>query len=223
MVRVSFRSHDLSAFADSVFTDRYVKLQLGTPEAPVVRTYTVVAPDVAGRTLSIDFVVHGDEGYAGPWAAAARPGDTLTVRGPGGAYAPDPSADWHLLAGDASAIPAIRAALDALPPHAVGDVVVEVAGREHEQPLEGPPGVTVTYVHTGLEAAVRALTWRPGRVQVFAHGEAQVVMHGLRPYLLTEREVPRPDASVSGYWRAGRSEEGFRQWKSELAAVESLG
>ncbi|WP_262347587.1 siderophore-interacting protein [Nocardioides dongxiaopingii] len=223
MVRVRFRSADLSAFADNVFTDRYVKLVLGTEDAPVVRTYTVVEPDVANRTLAIDFVVHGDEGVAGPWAAAARPGDRLEVRGPGGAYAPDPSADWHLLAGDSSALPAIRAALAALPPHAVGDVVVEVPGPEHEQPLDGPGGVRVTWVHGDLEAAVRAVPWRPGRVHAFVHGEARAVMHGVRPYLLKEREVPRADASVSGYWRAGRTEEGFRAWKSELAAAESGG
>lgn len=220
MVRIRFRAEDLSAFADSPFTDRYVKLQLGTPDAPVARTYTALEPDVSAGTLSIDFVVHGDEGYAGPWAAAAQPGDILLVRGPGGAYAPDPSADWHLMAGDSSAVPAIRAALADLPVTAAGDVVVEVAGPDHEQPLPAPVGVTVTYVHADLEQAVRAVPWRAGRVHAFVHGEASVVMHGIRPYLLKEREVPRADASISGYWRAGRTEEGFRAWKSDLAAAE---
>ena len=68
--------------------------------------------------------------------------------------------------------------------------------------------------------AVRALPWRGGRVQVFVHGEAHEVMHGIRPYLVREREVPRADLSISGYWRRGRTEEGFREWKSELAATE---
>ncbi len=64
------------------------------------------------RTVSIavDFVHHGDEGVAGPWAAAARPGDTIGLFGPGGGYAPNPAADRHLLAGDTSALPAISAA-----------------------------------------------------------------------------------------------------------------
>ena len=48
-------------------------------------------------------MVHGDEGIAGPWAMAAQPGDTIDVRGPNGAYGPDPTADWHLLAGDEAA------------------------------------------------------------------------------------------------------------------------
>ncbi|SDD57197.1 siderophore-interacting protein [Nocardioides lianchengensis] len=221
MVRVRFRSDDLSAFAGSTDTDRYVKLVLGTPEEPVVRTYTALNPDVATGTLDIDFVVHGDEGYAGPWAAAAKPGDVLEVRGPGSGYAPDPTADWHLLAGDEAGLPAIRAALEALPADAVGHAVVEAYGADHVQPLTGPAGVEVRWVLDGdLEGAVRALPWREGRVQVFAHGEAQVTMHGLRPYLLKERGVPRQDASISGYWRRGRTEETFRVWKQELAAAE---
>ena len=39
--------------------------------------------------LTIDFVVHGDEGVAGPWAAR-RPGDTWSSRVPPAATAPTP-------------------------------------------------------------------------------------------------------------------------------------
>lgn len=220
MVRVWLHG-DLAGFADSTHTDRYVKLELGTPEDPVLRTYTALAPDLAAGTLAIDFVVHGDEGYAGPWAAGAQPGDHLSVRGPGGGYAPDPAADWHLLAGDESALPAIRAALVELPPDARGEVLIEAPSVEHRQKLPGPDQVYVTWVETGdLVRAVRELPWRAGRVQVFVHGEADTVMHGIRPYLLTERAVPRADASISGYWRRGRTEETFRDWKAELAAAE---
>src|SRR3712207_7785498 len=56
----------------------------------------------------VDFVVHGDAGIAGPWATQVQPGDLVRFMGPGGGYAPDPDADWHLLVGDESALPAIR-------------------------------------------------------------------------------------------------------------------
>ena len=72
-----------------------------------------------------------------------------------------------------------------------------------------------------LIAAVRAADWLPGQVQVFVHGEAQTVMHNLRPYLRKERGVGAEWASISGYWRRGRTEETFRQWKAELAKVEA--
>lgn len=244
MVRVRFAAVDPAAFAaafgGSRFTDRYVKLVFeGADGHRALRTYTALEPDVDAGTLAIDFVVHGagDEGLAGPWALAARPGDRITVRGPGGAYAPNAAADWHLLAGDEAGLPAIRAALAALPVDARGYAVVEVRDASHEQPLPAPAGVAVSWVHGGtttheamadasgqepsLLRAVRELPWLPGRVHAFVHGEAQVVMHALRPYLLREREVPRADLSISGYWRRGRTEEAFREWKAQLAAVET--
>jgi len=221
--RVWFRSDDLSGFAESTWTDRYVKLQF--PDA--VRTYTALFPDVDAGTLAIDFVTHGDEGVAGPWAQAARPGDRLEVRGPGGGYRPDPAADWHLLAGDESAVPAITAALEALPADAVARVVVLVQDADHEPALPLAAGAEVTVLHRvslapgeGLAGAVRALEWLPGRVHAFVHGEAEEVMHGVRPYLLKERGLARDPVSISGYWRRGRSEEGFRTWKAELRAAE---
>lgn len=247
VIRVHFRSDDLSAFADSRDTDRYVKLIYPRPgvaypdpfdlaevrsrfaaeDQPVVRTYTVVDPDAAAGTLAIDFVVHGDEGFAGPWAVSAEPGDVIWASGPGGGYVPDPAADWHLLAGDEVGLPAIRAAAAALPDEARGYVVVEVAGPGYEQPLAVPRGVALTWLHADQSApeqladAVRALPWLPGRVQAFVHGEADVVMHGIRPYLLGERELDRADVSVSGYWRRGHTEETFRDWKRALAEAEA--
>lgn len=245
--RVQFRSDDLSAFAQSRFTDRYVKVVFPKPgvvypepldvralrgtlppeQLPDVRTYTALFPDVEAGTLAIDFVVHGDDGVAGPWAAAAKPGDTLLVNGPGGAYRPDPAADWHLLVGDESAMPAIIAALDALPPDATARVVLMVSQPGREPDLRLPSNGTVQYVYRAGDApdgllvdAVRALDWPDGRVHAFVHGEAQEVMHGLRPLLLTERGLARDQLSISGYWRRGRTEEGFRAWKAELARAE---
>ena len=62
----------------------------------------------------------------------------------------------------------------------------------------------------------------PGQVQVFIHGEAQAVMHNLRAYIRKERGVDAKWASsISGYWRRGRTEETFRQWKAELAKAEA--
>lgn len=56
---------------------------------------------------------------------------------------------------------------------------------------------------------------------MFVHGEAQAVMHNLRPYIRKERGVGAEWASISGYWRRGRTEETFRAWKRELAQAEA--
>jgi NADPH-dependent ferric siderophore reductase len=160
------------------------------------------------------------------------------VTSPNGAYAPDPAADWHLFAGDEAAIPAISTALEALPDNAIGQVFIEVAGPEDEIALKAPDGVEVRWIYRGgradlvledaagdnapLIAAVKEADWLPGQVQVFIHGEAQAVMHNLRPYIRKERGVDAKWASsISGYWRRGRTEETFRQWKRELAEAEA--
>ncbi len=246
--RIHFRSGDLSAFAGSDFTDRYVKLVFPKPgvvypdsmdmralretfpaeDLPDIRTYTALFPDIDAGTLAIDFVVHGDAGVAGPWAASAVVGDTLVLSGPGGAYSPDPAADWHLLAGDESALPAIMAALDALDADATVRVVLQVEKPGHEPALALPPDGTAVFVYRAddeiestLVSAIRELEWPAGRVHAFVHGEAHAVMHEVRPYLFKERGLSRSDVSISGYWREGRTEAGFREWKSALARAEA--
>ncbi|TQR84036.1 siderophore-interacting protein [Mycobacterium hodleri] len=248
-----------TTFTPTDFTDSYVKIVLprgGTDVStlptpltldsfkelpdeyqPVVRTYTVRKVDRERGEISIDFVVHGEHGVAGPWAASVKPGDPAYLMGPSGAYAPDPAADWHLLAGDESGLPAISAALEAMAPDAIGFVFVEVSGPDDEIELVAPEGVQIRWIYRGgradlvseeragdhapLVEAVKEVLWRPGQVQVFIHGEAQAVMHNLRSYIRKERGVDAKWASISGYWRRGRTEETFRQWKAELAKAES--
>jgi NADPH-dependent ferric siderophore reductase len=246
VVRVVFGGEGLSGFAPE-HTDSYVKLLFppaGAPYAapfdvddvqerlpreqwPVTRTYTVRSWDAVAGELTVDFVVHGDEGVAGPWALAARPGDTLQLFGPGGAYSPAADAAWHLLAGDETALPAISAALEALPADARAEVFVEVSGPEEEQPLAGGPGVRVTWVHRGrapgvaLVAAVVGADLPDGDVDVFVHGEAGAVRE-LRRFVRAGLGVPRERLSVSGYWRLGSTEDGWQAAKPEWnAAVEA--
>jgi NADPH-dependent ferric siderophore reductase len=173
-------------------------------------------------------VYHGDEGVAGPWAAGAQPGDQLWFNGPGGAYAPDQAADWHLLVGDESALPAIAAAIEVLPAGAHAKVFVEVEDHSEEQKLSGSGNVEVTWLHRagsagargdGLVAAVEALEFPPGDVQAFVHGEAGFVSR-LRNHLLTDRGLPRVQVSLSGYWRLGKNEDGWQAEKAETARKE---
>lgn len=198
---------------------------LGPELAPRMRTYTV--RDWGGDRMLVDLVVHGTAGLAGPWADTAAPGDRVIVVGPGGGYSPDPAAGHHLLAGDASALPAIAVALERLPAGAHGDAVIEVPGPQEVQALTAPPGVRVHWVTAepgaagaALIHAVRELPWPAGRVQGFVHGEAGAVRE-LRRYLRVERQVPIADLSISGYWRLGGDDEAWRAGKREwLRAIE---
>lgn len=260
MVRVLLVGSDFDTFVPSSFTDSYVKLvfvpdnvdvarlpqpltldsfaELPPEKKPSVRTITVRKVDAAAHQIALDIVTHGEHGVAGVWAATAQPGQVIYLMGPGGAYTPDPAADWHLLAGDESALPAIATALEALPANAIGKAFIEVAGPDDIISLTAPEGVQVSWIYRGGRAdmvsddragnfaplieAVTTTLWLPGQVHVFIHGEAQVVMHNLRPYLRNERGVEKKWASsISGYWRRGRTEETFRQWKKELAEAET--
>jgi NADPH-dependent ferric siderophore reductase len=241
MVRVVLGGEGLARFATRGQTDHYVKLHFPAPGAaypepfdlrtireefpreqwPSTRTYTVRSWDEQARELALDFVVHGDEGIAGPWAVNARPGDALYFSGPGGGYAPDPEAPWHLLAGDETALPAIAAALEALPADARGHAFIEVSDAAEELKLAAPEGVRVAWLHRAggpvgakLVEAVAALAFPEGVPQVFVHGEAGFVKE-LRDLLKNERGVPREALSISGYWRLGHDEDGWQSSKRE--------
>ncbi|MFE9678043.1 siderophore-interacting protein [Streptomyces sp. NPDC006259] len=248
MQRVVLGGEGLAEFAADTCTDHYVKLLFGAEgvtypdpfdlervraefpreQWPVTRTYTVRHWDPEHRELTLDFVLHGDEGLAGPWAARVQPGETVLFMGPGGAYAPDPTADWHLLAGDESALPAIAAALESLPAGTEAHAFIEVSGPEEEQKIDSD--VEVVWLHRGgrpvgerLVEAVRGLPFPEGRPHAFVHGEAAFVKE-LRKLLRVEMQIPREDLSVSGYWRLGHNEDGWqatkREWNARVEAEQ---
>lgn len=194
---------------------------------PAHRHYTVRAWDEVSRELTVDFVVHGDAGVAGPWARDARPGDRVVLSLPGGAYSPDPQADWHLMVGDESALPAIAAALESVPPTARAVAILVCEGPGHELDLACPGDLEVQWhyrtgdaadAHLLLEA-VRALRFPEGRVHGFVHGEAGEV-RDVRRHLLGERGIERSALSVSGYWRRTMTDEAWRRikraWNAEV-------
>jgi NADPH-dependent ferric siderophore reductase len=239
LIRVVVSGPGLEGFAAGQFTDHYVKLQFPPPGAPYgppfdpaevraslpsdmwfrTRTYTVREWDPEGRRLTLDFVVHGDEGVAGPWVLRAKVGDPLQLVGPGGAYAPDPSVEWHLLVGDESALPAIAVALERIPVSRRAEVVLQVPGPDHEIPLESRADLRVRWLH-GESAeqvldAVTGLTVPEGETwQAFVHGEAAMV-RGVRRHLLVDRGLPREMLSASGYWKRDRTDEQWREDKPE--------
>jgi NADPH-dependent ferric siderophore reductase len=246
MTRIVLGGDGLAGFSAGEYTDHYVKLlfpaegvtypepfdlrkireELPREQWPRMRTYTVRRWDPRLRELTIDVVLHGDEGLAGPWATRVRPGEDVRFSGPGGAYLPAEDADWHLLVGDESALPAIAASVERLPRGARAQVFIEVAGPEEEVKLETPGDATVTWLHRGtgrvgaaLVQAVTELEFPPGDVHAFVHGEATFVKE-LRRLLLRERGIPRERVSISGYWRLGHDEDRWqatkRDWNQQV-------
>jgi NADPH-dependent ferric siderophore reductase len=252
-VRVVVAGDDLARFADPVEADSYVKVLFLHPDGdyprpidpariraefeshlwPRPRTYTVRRFDRDRLELTLDFVVHGTAGLAGPWAAAAAVGDEVLISGPGGGYSPDPAAGWHLLAGDESALPAISAALERMPDGAAVDAFIEVHGPADELAELAAFAERITWLHRGTGAvgsrlvdAVRAWSPPAGAAadgQAFVHGEAAMVKE-LRRHLRVDRGLPLDRLSISGYWRAGVDDEGWRavkrDWNREVDEAE---
>jgi NADPH-dependent ferric siderophore reductase len=241
LVRVVVHGPELERFGDPVDADAYVKVVFLHPDGdyprpidpariraemaehlwPRMRTYTVRAFDRERGELTLDFVVHGDSGLAGPWAAAAQPGDEVLLLGPGGGYSPRPDAAWHLLAGDESALPAIAVALERMPEDAVVTAFIEVEGPEDEIELASPAGGRVTWLHRTdgevgslLVEAVRSWSQPDGEGHAFVHGEAGFVKT-VRRHLRIDRQIPLDQLSVSGYWRTGVEDEKWRELKRE--------
>ena len=167
LVRVSLGEGDLDGFVMPEATDAYVNVAIPPADAPydevfdpaqiradfpkhtwpARRRYTVRSWDPASRTLTLDFVVHGHHGVAGQWAAKAEPGSVLVFEGPGAGYRPDPTADWHLLVGDESALPAIAASLEAIPTDALAVVRLVCDGPKHQVDLPSTGRVDLRWLH----------------------------------------------------------------------------
>lgn len=248
LVRVVLGGDGLADFSSTPWTDQYVNA-LFIPDAapyevpfdvdearaldpahrPVGRRYTIRWWDDGTRTLAIDFVVHGDVGFAGRWANRARPGDRLQFVGPTGGYAPAPDADAHLMVGDESALPAIAASLERVAAGRPAWAVLLVDDEDSHLELDCPGRLATTWVHrhdaepgdrVQLLRAVEALELPRGHLDVFVHGEANEV-RAIRRHLLVERAIPKEHTSISPYWRREHTDEQWRAVKSEwLAASE---
>ena len=204
-----------------------------TPDGPsrrrAPRTYTVRAFDEPPRELTLDFVVHGDEGLAGPWAVAAQPGDQIAFMGPGGGYAPDPAGGLA---------PARRRR--ERPAGDRGRAGAPAGGRRGDTPssrcttrptrstLTGPAGVEVHLAAPGDARPRRAGWWRrsgrdvaPATTCTRSSTARPRSVKELRRYLRVERALGLDRLSISGYWRLGVDDEGWRASKKEWnAAIE---
>ncbi|MFM9376910.1 siderophore-interacting protein [Gordonia sp. VNK21] len=178
-----------------------------------VRTYTVRRYDAQQQTLDIDFVLHGDEGIAGRWAAAAVAGSTLGAVGGGGR--PIGTGERYLIAGDETGLPGVGNILENLPADAVGTAYIEVDGPAEQQDLQAPAGVEIVWLSrdgaaggttTLLADAVAAHPLAPGTFAWVSAEGSQVIT--IRKDLRA-RGVDRKAMLAIGYWRRGLTENGY--------------
>jgi NADPH-dependent ferric siderophore reductase len=112
---------------------------------PLLRTYTIRQQRSDLNEIDVDFVVH-EIGPASQWALNCVNGDVMYIAGPGKIKFVDPTADWFLIIGDMTALPAISVNLAKLPADAKGYAVIEVINENDIQTLSVPVGFELTWL-----------------------------------------------------------------------------
>ena len=170
----------------------------------VKRRYTIRHSRPDAGELDLDVLLHGT-GPGALWGANAQPGDAVEFQGPRGKLELR-SAPSHLLVGDESAIPAIAAICEALPPHERASAVVEVRDAADQLPIEAdvhwvgrtdqaPGGAEL------LTAALDTVEIAEGtRAYLMGETRAMVALRGV----LEGRGVAHDAIFVKGYWNLGR-------------------
>lgn len=219
MIRIVLGGDSLNDFPEGQESG-YVKLVFQKNGKTVVRSYTIRAFNPITKQLTLDFVVHGDNGPASAWAISAKVGDSITINGPGPIKLMNHNADWFLIAGDMTALPAMAVNLEKLPAKASGYAVIEVLSEADCQDLKTPDNMHVNWLinphpdqpNTVLTDAVRALPWQEGTPDIWVATEFET-MRNLRRYFKLEREVTRDELYISSYWKMGDTDEGNKAAK----------
>ncbi len=164
--------------------------------------YTFVEVDPQAGHFTFDLYLH-DGGAAAAWALAAQPGDVVGVAGPGGGTLPP--GDFLLMAGDETALPAIRHILESSPADRRGRAFIELGDPADRVPIAAPAGIAVTWLTRGEAGSL----WDAVAAEAFpAAGESRFV------WIAAERElarrarlhfrdtlgVPAEETYISAYW-----------------------
>lgn len=197
-VSVTLQGESLASFRSDSFDD-HVKLFFGEAAR---RDYTPRAFDPERRELTLEFALHG-AGAASDWARQASVGQRLTVGGPRGSMIIPADYDWHLLIGDASALPAVHRRLEELPRDAHAIVVLQLDSPADRRSFDGPARTDLHWVATAqaLQATVDALRLPAGEGFAWAAGEA-TAMAAVRAQLVA-KGLPKEALKVAAYWKDG--------------------
>jgi len=191
---------------------------------PIKRTYTVVEYRKTSNELDIDFALHTDSGPATQFALNAKPGDTVGIAGPSQNKLVDVTADWFLIAGDMTALPAIAANIKHLPKNATGYLVIEVQESADKRDFQIPDSMSVQWLinpepqsgNSELADTVMSLAWPKGIPNVWIAGELSTVKT-LRSYLAKTKQLNPEHRYTSAYWQIGQNEDTFQLAKRQLS------
>lgn len=197
-------------------------------QKPIPRAYTVRKYRADVNEIDIDFVVHGSDTPGSGWAFTAQEGAQIGLVGPAG---PDPlmaPADWHIMAGDLTALPAMSAILEALPFDSLGYVFIEIDDAADKHAILCPTGFTIRWLvrkpgddHNLLRDAIAEITLPDGvpSLSAFIAGENQSVL-ACRKILKDAYKLSRKNMYAIPYWKRGEDEETYHAERHEVMDEE---
>ncbi|CAM3669507.1 siderophore-interacting protein [Castellaniella denitrificans] len=169
---------------------------------PVMRDYTPLRFDPAGRTLRVDFALHG-AGPAADWARNAPIGQWAGLAGPRGSMLLPDDLQWQWLLGDETAVPAIERRLAELPAGTRAVVRVQLTDRADRRAWRSAADLDLQWVDSLAEAA-DALDIPQGSGFVWAAGEHHA-MSSLRKRLLAKPGADPRRMRIASYWKRGEA------------------
>lgn len=171
----------------------------------VRRRYSIRRFDPGSLSLDVDVVMHGD-GPGMRWAKQAQPGMTIDGIAPRGKITLDPGADWHLFAGDATAVAASLAMMEALPDSVPTLGFFLVDDRAEQQMVPGRARIEWRFREIDLRQALSQADLLNRSGHAYLAGEVGLVT-GLKANLLARGWKPE-DISAKAYWNRGRANAG---------------
>jgi NADPH-dependent ferric siderophore reductase len=204
--RLRFTDGGLLAAA-GVHPTMWVRLWFDNAGKPHQRAYTLVDPDPAAGTFSLEFALH--EGCASDWARAAKPGATIeaTVQGTGFEH-PDPAPSHVFAVGDPASLPAINSLLDAL---GSAPATVWFEGGDDDLPFRTDPARhelrKVPRQDSGAHLVDRVKADLPGLLRGTSDPYVWIACdtattRTLSAYVRKELGLPKQRVHALGYWRA---------------------
>ncbi|WP_313373833.1 siderophore-interacting protein [Chishuiella sp.] len=184
-----------------------------TTEKPIIRTYTTRDIDFENKTLTIDFVAHGENSPASRWAIHAEKGHKLGVLMKVKSKPLYKDANWYLLVGDHTALPVISVMLEKLPKETKGKAIIEVHGPEDALELKKPVGFEIEWIfnkNPGEEQklidAFSSTSFPDCSKYIFVACEYTSAKQ-IREYSRTMKETYLSSFQILSYWKHGQSEE----------------
>jgi len=223
MLRVTLGGENMNTMPENQESG-YVKLIFPSESGRLMRTYTIRKQ--RADEIDIDFMLHDDSGPASSWAKNAKAGDRILIGGPGPKKMIEESAQWQLLIGDMTALPAISVNLETLPADAKGYAVIEVVSEADIQTLKHPAGIEIKWVindqpgsnEQALLEEVKALEWLSDDVSIWAACEFGSIK-ALRRFFKEEKKVEKSNLYISSYWKQGSNEDQHKAVKRAEAEV----